>query len=598
MTASSKTGPQSEHATRAADPSRNALCPCGSGKKYKKCCGAPAGQPTSPGPVAASSGPQAARALFQRGVQLLRSGQVAAAIPVLLGCIKADSAYFDGYHALGSALLQSGRFAEASAILLQAVTLRPDSVAANLDLGAAFDHQNLHEQAIETYRRALALSPRLGDVQLRLGQLYAMYSRMEEASACLHRAADAKPSTAQARLYRSDAELLRGNMPEAEQWARKAIALEPANSAAHGALGGVLYNQGRFDAAVPSFEAALRLNPKSAKCWDGLAHCRKYSAADNAILARMQAVLGRSDLNDGERMTIQFAMGKVLDDCGDYAQAMEQFDAANRLRAKDLHFDRAGMAALIDQNIRVFTPEFMARHAAAGTQDATPLFIVGMYRSGTTLTEQIVSSHRGIVAGGELTVWAPMDLEVDAPLGGLNPERTQAAVAKYLSALRRIGGGAGRVTDKLPTNFFRLGAIHALMPKARIIHCRRDPIDTCLSLYSTHFNTRIAFAARKDDLVFYYQQYARMMEHWRTVLPADVFLEVEYERLIADREAETRRLIAFTGLEWDDACLRPEQNKRPIGTSSAWQARQPVYATSMQRWRRYEPWLGELRQLL
>ena len=135
------------------------------------------------------------------------------------------------------------------------------------------------------------------------------------------------------------------------------------------------------------------------------------------------------------------------------------------------------------------------------------------------------------------------------------------------------------------------------MPHARIIHCQRDPIDTCLSIYTNLFQSRVNFAARKEDLVFVYQQYLRMMDHWRKVLPADIFLDVPYERLIADREAETRRLIAFTGLEWNDSCLRPEENDRAIGTASAWQARQPVYETSMQRWRHYEPWLGELRQL-
>lgn len=191
-----------------------------------------------------------------------------------------------------------------------------------------------------------------------------------------------------------------------------------------------------------------------------------------------------------------------------------------------------------------------------------------------------------------------MDLEIEPATGEFNPDRARAAIAKYLSVLQRIGPSAARVTDKLPFNFFRLGAIHSLMPNARIVHCQRDPVDTCLSIYSNLFKSRVNFAARKDDLVFCYRQYLRMMEHWRKVLPAEVFMDVQYERLIADREAETRRLIAFTGLDWNDSCLRPESNKRSIDTASTWQARQPVYATSLQRWRRYEPWLGELRQLL
>jgi tetratricopeptide (TPR) repeat protein len=542
--------------------------------------------------------PRAAQNQFLRGVQLLRSGQTAAATSILLAAIQSDDKHFDAHHALGSALAQSGRFAEASEVLSRAVALRPDSAAANAALGGAYDRQNLHNQAIEAYRRAVELKPDLGHVHHRLGELYAMYSRAEEAAHHLDRAADINPETTNARLYRSDARLLRGDLAAAEQWARKAVALEATSSAAQGTLGGLLYAQGRFEEATTYFEASLRLNPKTAKCWDGLVHCRKYSAADNSILDRMHAVLRRGDLGDFERMTIHFAIGKVYDDCGDYAHAMEQFDTANRLRAKDLTFDRAGFAALVDRNIQVFTQDFIARNAASRAADQKPLFVVGMYRSGTTLAEQIVSSHPDIAAGGELTVWTPTDMEVDATTGEFDPERARSAVAKYLAMLQKIGPSAARVTDKLPFNFLRLGAIHSLMPKARIIHCQRDPIDTCLSIYSTLFNSRMSFAARKADLVFCYQQYLRMMDHWRKVLPADILLDVQYERLIEDRDAETRRLIAFTGLDWNDLCLQPEQNKRSISTSSAWQVRQPVYATSLQRWRRYEPWIGELRQLL
>jgi len=573
---------------------RNQLCECGSGLKFKRCCGAPGATPKAPG----AADPRAAQAQFLRGVQALRSGQISSAISLLLGAIRADDTHFDAHHALGVALMQGGQFTDAEQILLRATALRLGSAAAHADLGAAYDRQNLHEQAIQAYRKAVELKPNLGAVQYRLGELYVLYSRAAEAADCFERAADTKRNTTDARLYHSDAQLLRGDVSGAEQWARKAVAIEPASAAANGTLGGVLYAQGRFDEAATFFEAALRLNPTLAKCWDGLAHCRKFSSTDSEILARMGSVLQRNDLNDVSRMTIHFAMGKINEDCEDYANAMEQFDAANRLRARDLQFDRANLAAEVDRNIQIFTPDFMARHAASGSRDQKPLFIVGMFRSGTTLVEQIVSSHAQIAAGGELTVWAPTDLDIDAATGDFNADRTQAAIAKYLSVLQKIGPHAARVTDKLPFNFLRLGAIHSLLPQARIIHCQRDPIDTCLSIYTTHFSSRIPYAARKADLVFCYQQYLRMMDHWRKTLPAGIFQEVQYERLIADRESETKRLIAFTGLPWDENCLRPEQNKRTVGTSSAWQVRQPVYTTSMQRWRRYEPWIGELRALL
>ena len=582
---------------RHAVPARNAACPCGSGEKYKRCCGSLAGQANAPGAPGEAAATQTSQQQFQRGVQLLRSGQIEPAMAALIGAIKADASHFGAYHALGAALMQSGRPEQASAILSQAVALRPDSAVAHRDLGGAYDAQNLHEAAIASYRRSVELSPKQLEVQLRLSQLYAMYSRREEAGECLDRAAEAKPDSTLACLYRSDAQLMRGDIPGAETWARKAIAMEPANDAAHGTLGGILYAQGLFEEAAGSFETALKLNPNAAKCWEGLVRCRTYGAADTAILGRMEGVLRRREIGDQEATTIHFALGKIHDDRGEYARAMEQFDAGNRLRARGLNFDRAGLSAMVDANIARFTPEFFAGHAHLSTQDARPLFIVGMYRSGTTLTEQILSSHPAIAAGGELTVWAPGDIEMDGSGDEPSAARIRQAVAKYLAVLNAIAPSAQRVLDKLPTNFFRLGAIHTLLPKALIIHCQRDAIDTCLSIYTTYFSSRVPYAARKADLVFCYRQYLRMMDHWRQVLPAASFTEVHYEHLITDREAQTRRLIEFAGLAWDEQCLRPEQNRRAISTSSAWQARQPVYTSSLQRWRRYEPWLGELREL-
>ncbi|HLY05176.1 MAG TPA: sulfotransferase [Rhizomicrobium sp.] len=531
-------------------------------------------------------------------MRLLQAGDLSSAMSVLLDAMRLNPDHFEAHLALGWALLRSGRFSDASAILSRAATLRPDSAAAWRELGSAYDRQNLHQQAIEAYRKAVELAPKSGDVLHRLVELYTMYSRKDEASHCLERAAGLNPDSTNARLYRSDALLMRGDVSGAEHWAREAVARDPESSAAHAALAGLLHSQGRFEDAEASFETALRLDPKVGRCWYGLADCRKFSRADNAILERMNAVLQRNDLNDVDRMPILFAMGKVYDDCEDYSHAMERFDAGNRLRARGLNFDRARFEAMVDHAIRRFTPEFIEANAAHGDRDTRPLFVVGMYRSGSTLVEQIISSHPDIAAGGELTVWSPIDIEVDAQTGEFDRDRSRAAIAKYLSVLQKIGPSAARITDKLPLNCFRLGAIHALMPNARIIHCRRDPVDTCLSIYSNLFNSRVPFAARKADLAFCYRQYLRVMEHWRKVLPPHVLMDVQYERLIADREAETRRLIAFAGLDWNDSCLRPEQNMRVVDTASVWQARQPVYTTSMQRWRHYEPWLGELRQLL
>ena len=175
-------------------------------------------------------------------------------------------------------------------------------------------------------------------------------------------------------------------------------------------------------------------------------------------------------------------------------------------------------------------------------------------------------------------------------------EATQRLAGEYLEALRALGSGAKRVTDKAPGNFLWLGLIHRVFPNATLVHCRRHPVDNALSMFTT--NIDYAYMSNRSDLVFVFRQHQRLMAHWRAVLPPDQFVEVDYEALVADPEPHARRLIAACGLEWNDACLEPHRNTRTIKTASVWQARQPIYRTSVERWRRYEPWLGELRELL
>jgi hypothetical protein len=283
---------------------------------------------------------------------------------------------------------------------------------------------------------------------------------------------------------------------------------------------------------------------------------------------------------------------------------MRHFDEANRIEAQlqklaGRTFHRKEYAAEIDRIIETYTPEFFARQKRFGCASELPILIVGMPRSGTTLVEQILSSHTNVEAGGELTFWSeqfPALAEV-APIE-LGPALTRNLATDYLAVLRGISPAAERVTDKTPGNFQLLGPIHLIFPQARIIHCRRNPIDTCLSIYFTYFGTMKDFTGDRSDIVFFYEQYLRLTAHWRRVLRADRFLEIDYEALVADRERLTRHMIGFCGLDWDEACLRSERNRRVIKTASNWQARQPVYTTSVARWRHYEPWLGEFRRFL
>ncbi|HEY5301054.1 MAG TPA: sulfotransferase [Acetobacteraceae bacterium] len=550
-------------------------------------------------PGTAQRDTRAAKEQRRRGLQLLRAGRAGEAILVLRKAAQSDPENAEAHHALGLALLQDGQLAAAASSLTQAVGHKSDFALAYRDLGTALDRQGFDLEAIEAFRRAIALSPKLAGVHQRLGELHEMRGGNKEAIACFRQAAAAAPDTTPGRLCLARALLLERDIQAASALLRKTLTLDPASGDAHNALAGVLVSEGRMGEGIEHYQESLRLNPKLLGSWNGIVRARTFTTADQPVIDRLQATLAQERLNDQERMVLHFALGKVHDDLHEYAEAMRHFDAANGVRARSISLDRAVLASWVDRLIERFTPDLFDRLAAFGTADETPLLIVGMPRSGTTLVEQIVSSQPAIAAGDELPFWVKYAAGWDGVDGeGFTVEAAHGVAAAYLGLLREIGPSAARVTDKLPFNFRRLGLIHTLLPGARIIHCRRHPVDTCLSIYSILFGPKMDFVGSKADLTFFYRQYVRLTDHWRAVLPADRFLEVEYERLIAEPEAESRRLIAFTGLDWDDACLRPERNNRNVRTASAWQARQPVYASSVERWRHYEPWLGELRELL
>jgi tetratricopeptide (TPR) repeat protein len=382
---------------------------------------------------------------------------------------------------------------------------------------------------------------------------------------------------------------------------RRVLAAAPRNAGTRALLGELLSDRGMFEEAQRHLSEAIDVVPAA---FQQLAAVKRITEADRPLVERMRNLAAGPSLDVAARVSVQFGLGKAFDDLGEYAEAMRHYEAGNRLKAMTVRLDRAAMAAKYDAVITRFSAEALERGRRALARpvcqgDDMPVFIVGMPRSGTTLVEQILSSHPAVAAGGELTFWK--DRLTNWQTSGVNALDAgvlSKAAEDYRAALRGIGPEAMRVTDKEPRNFELLWLLHLAFPNTRIIHCRRNPVDTCLSIFFTNFRGSQSYAWDRGDLAFAYRHYERLMNHWRRVLPSDRFIEVEYEVLIADAEAESRRLIAFCGLEWDDACLAPERNNRVVRTATLWQARQPVYKTSVERWRRYEPWLGELRELL
>lgn len=549
---------------------RNDPCPCGSGYKYKHCCQAKAPAAFSPEAGSTSSAPlrrAKLKAMDDAAKAHAGAGRWTEATPLLEALARQEPNNATSLFNLGSTYVRCARFKEAARVLQRTIELRPSHVEALINLTVALARDGRRPEALSAYRK-------------------------------LSRIAD---NPVQRRYYLAHALEIEGRAAEAEAELRRVLAAAPGQIDSRALLAQLLLRRGAFEEAERHLGGTLDAMPNA---FLSFAKTRRMTEADRPLIERMRARAEEPRLDRFSRIQMLFGLGKAYEDLGDYAEAMRQYDQGNQLKAMSATFNRAAMTKQFDSIIGRFTAEELqragrrvARPPAPG--EDLPVFIVGLPRSGTTLVEQVLSSHPAVAAGDELDYWlskvrGPEGLRLEA----LDAEAMAQAAAGYLALLRKIGPSALRVTDKAPDNLVRLGLLTTALPRARIILCRRHPVATCLSIYFELFVSSWDFAYDRGDLAFAYRQHERLMEHWREALPADRFAEVEYEKLVSDPEAETRRLIAFCGLNWDDRCLQPQRNERAVKTASVWQARQPVYTSSVERWRRFEPWLGKLRELL
>jgi tetratricopeptide (TPR) repeat protein len=559
----------------------------------------------SPNPAA----PQQVAHLLALATRLLQAGRLADAIAPLRDAALLQPSNPLIQHDLGLACLEVDRVPDAIAALQRAVASNPRYTDAHFRLGIAFEKLGDTGGAIAAYDRATKLLPSLAEAWFRAGALSYTLGHRERAIGCFQRAAATGDRNSFGRLGKARALLTEDRNQEAEQVLRETLVADPSNAMAYDLLGNLLTEFGRFDEARACFERAIAIAPMLAGSYYELVRCRPVTSDDDRLLQEMQAALATPGLEAAQRLRVHLAIGKAAEDLGDYALAMQHFDAADTVRRGTVRFDSAAFSTEIDRLIARCTPEWIARAPELGCSDATPVLILGMPRSGTTLVEQIVSVHPEVGAGAELHFWNQRgaewhssvtagDEKLFAPAENLFSEFLAKAAADYLGVLRSIAPKAARVTDKMPFNFLWAGLIHLAFPRATIIHCRRAAADTALSIHQTHFRPGLAFPTGGAELVAYFRDYQRLIDHWRRVLPADRFIEVDYEDLTYAPDPVIRRIIAACGLAWDDACLRPESNPRAVNTPSKWQARQPIYRTSVARWKRYEPWLGPLRALV
>jgi tetratricopeptide (TPR) repeat protein len=547
--------------------------------------------------------PGSASALYNMGSIMRERKQVDEAIAYYRRAVAANPNYMEALNDLGGVMVEEGHPEEALDVLAKALQLDPDCSLAHCNAGNALNALERFDEALQHLVQALQMNPDYTDALIAIAGTYLGKEKFADAERValhvLERGADKK---AEVHGLLGNIYTKKGETALAAANFDQALELDPELVGAMLGKGNICMEMGELELAEQLFYQALKLSRKKLPALAALSHVKKMRA-DDEIMAALIAINEHADtLSESQLRTLHFALGKCYDDVGDAAQAFRHFQEGGRLRRKQMEYDPAAHSQLIDRIIATFDQSNLARLRVGGISSELPIFVLGMPRSGTTLTEQIIASHPDVHGAGELLNLMQIFNRATASgdsypgnIAGLTPELVSAWAEDYIAGVQKRAPDARRITDKMPGNFIALGLIHAMLPNAKIVHVSRNPADNCLSCFTKQFgNDSHAYSYDLTELGRYYVDYARLMAHWRRVLPEGAFLDVRYEDLVADNEAQARRLIAYCGLEWNDACMESHKTKRPVRTASVTQVRQPIYTSSVERWRCYEPFLKPL----
>jgi tetratricopeptide (TPR) repeat protein len=514
--------------------------------------------------------------------------------------IRLRPTYVEALTNAGKAHMAQRKFAEAEKLFRRATDARPDYMDALTGIAAASHGQGNANYALTLLSRMTTMYPNQIEPFMMLAQLLLEEHKLNGALAAAQQALAIKGDDARTLSLMGRVKREMGLTEESIDWFAKAIAAEPESVDLLNQIGVSHMELGEMDEARAYFEKAIDIAPEALRVYTNLANAKKFSRDEPHYRNFIAAAQSIDSLSDHEKIGVHYALGKVFDDAGESEQAMAAFIAGAKLKRIELNYNKQASLYLFDRIREVFSREAIEakRKQIKGSATAAPIFVLGMPRSGSTLTEQIISSHSQVFGAGEIrtlnqslneTITRDFSESVRFPevFQFLSQSHADAICANYLRDVPNWGGKTPRFTDKMLTNFFYVGLINLMMPGAKIIHIRRHPVDNCISCFTRLFREDLPYSYDFDDLADYYGKYSGLMAHWREVLPAGAFHELKYEDLVADTEGKARELLEFLGLPWEDQCLAFYETKRPVKTASVTQVREPIYTRSVERWKKY-----------
>ena len=497
----------------------------------------------------------------------------------------------EAHNNLGITFQEMGILEKSEASLRRSLALDFGSAEGHYNLGVTLKAQNNLEEAETSYRQAISIKPDFAEAHSNLGNTLKELGRLDEAEVSYNQAIALKSDYAEAHYNLGIALQELGRLAEAEASCNQAIALKPDYAEAHYNLGITLQELGRLDEAEASCNQAIAFKPDYAEAHRNLTSMKKFDGQDEQY-SKMLELYFDEKISEEKRCHINFGLAKACEDLGNFEQAFAHYSEGNELRKKLLNYDINQDLELFRQ-IKSYYPRIEQNSLEPHklSKDLTPIFIVGMPRSGTTLVEQIISSHSKVTGAGELYYAAQFGTVIANGCSEANDEVLLEFRHKYLEKLKNVSKNNLIVTDKMPQNFLYIGLLAAAFPEAKIIHVKRNPAAVCWANYKQYFASKnLGYCYALDDIINYYSLYENLIEFWTNKLGKRIY-NLDYELLTVNQERETRQLINYLGLDWDEKCLSPESNTRSVATASNVQIREKVYQGSSKQWKKYQPFL-------